>query len=256
MEDRLAALGMRNDIPPEVGALVMACLAKEPGQRPPSARALAEWIGLELDAKPTAESLAAALFPEGPAGPAAVAGQPAGKGCTRPAGYLRKLAAVGLVALALAGAFWLRKGIHRGDHANAPVAGNVVGRTEAGSELNAPPASGVTQPTRQQPTTRLTAEMLWNKRFRFRWAEPGSSGGNNGTATLQRDGTIAGIKSANETFWLIDDDGHLVFKHRDGRVSTIFTQAEQRDGKWFFSGPFQFNKKVQHLLEELPAPTT
>ena len=67
MDERLAALGMQNDIPPDAASLIMACLAKEPGQRPQSARVVAEWIGLELDAKPSQESLAAAFFPQTPA---------------------------------------------------------------------------------------------------------------------------------------------------------------------------------------------
>ena len=48
MDHRLAALGTRNQIPGDVAALVMACLSKEPEQRPQSARAVAEWIGLEV----------------------------------------------------------------------------------------------------------------------------------------------------------------------------------------------------------------
>jgi hypothetical protein len=46
MEKRLSELGLGNSIPPEVASMVMACLAKEPEQRPPSVRAMAEWIQL------------------------------------------------------------------------------------------------------------------------------------------------------------------------------------------------------------------
>jgi hypothetical protein len=99
---------------------------------------------------------------------------------------------------------------------------------------------------------RLTEEMLHGKSFRFSWkTERGSS--HIGTATLREDGTIAGIQSPNETFWLVDGEGRLIFKHRDGRVPTVFTQVEQRDGKWFFSGPFQFREGVLHVLEETQA---
>ncbi|MCX6906507.1 MAG: PKD domain-containing protein [Verrucomicrobia bacterium] len=101
---------------------------------------------------------------------------------------------------------------------------------------------------------RLTPEMLGGKQFRFSWKTDRGSGFN-GTTTLCADGTISGIGSPNESFWLMDRDGRLIFKHRDGRVSTIFTRAEQRDGRWFFSGPFQFNQRVQHVLEEVPAAT-
>jgi protein kinase-like protein/3-keto-disaccharide hydrolase len=44
MEQRLADLGLSNGIPAEVGAMVMACLAKEPEQRPQSAKAVLELI--------------------------------------------------------------------------------------------------------------------------------------------------------------------------------------------------------------------
>jgi murein DD-endopeptidase MepM/ murein hydrolase activator NlpD len=102
--------------------------------------------------------------------------------------------------------------------------------------------------------TTLTPEMLAGKQFRFCWkTERGS--GFNGTATLRADGTIAGIASPNESFWLLDRHGHLIFKHRDGRVSTIFTRGERLAGGWFFSGPFQFRPDVQHVLEEVATAT-
>jgi len=44
MEQRLADLGLSNAIPAEVAAMVMACLAKEPEQRPQSAKAVLELI--------------------------------------------------------------------------------------------------------------------------------------------------------------------------------------------------------------------
>ena len=70
------------------------------------------------------------------------------------------------------------------------------------------------------------------------------------------DGTLGGgTGSPNETFWAIDEQGRLVFKHRDGRVSTIFTHAELRNGKWFFSGPYQFSAGVEHSLAEIGPAT-
>ncbi len=46
MAERLAELGLENPVPSPVAALIMACLGKSPEQRPQSARAVADWIGL------------------------------------------------------------------------------------------------------------------------------------------------------------------------------------------------------------------
>lgn len=43
-ELRAAGLGLSNEIPPTVSAFVMACLAKDPNQRPPTARAILDWL--------------------------------------------------------------------------------------------------------------------------------------------------------------------------------------------------------------------
>jgi len=47
VEKRLAQLRINNPIPPAVGAAIMACLAKDPEQRPRSALAVAEQLGLK-----------------------------------------------------------------------------------------------------------------------------------------------------------------------------------------------------------------
>ncbi len=44
MGQRLADLELTNDIPSEVSAMVMACLAKDSAQRPQSARAILDWL--------------------------------------------------------------------------------------------------------------------------------------------------------------------------------------------------------------------
>jgi hypothetical protein len=100
------------------------------------------------------------------------------------------------------------------------------------------------------PARMLTPQALAGRRFRFSW-QSGNEYGLNGIATLNKDGTISGIKSPNESFWFIDGDGRLIFKHRDGRTSTVFNTAGERNGKLFFSGPFQFLDNIVHELEEV-----
>ena len=130
MDERLAAAGLQNDVPPDAASLIMACLAKEPGQRPQSARLVAEWIGLEAVAKPSQESLAAAFFPQTPASPAAaVAGRPEGNVRSRPAVWGRNLAAAGVVVVVMAGAFWLWKDILRRGSSDIPVAAQMPAQT-------------------------------------------------------------------------------------------------------------------------------
>lgn len=108
-------------------------------------------------------------------------------------------------------------------------------------------ASEISEPTR---------EMLAGKQFRFSWKTE-KRGGNYRPLMFHADGTLeGGTGSPNETFWAIDGQGRLVFKHRDGRVSTIFTSAERRDGKWFLSGPYQFSPGVEHSLAETDPDTT
>ncbi len=69
IEQRLSDFDVANEVPPAVAAMVMACLAKDPEQRPPSARAVAEWIGLTLSTPGTASSREAVA----PAPPVSVA---------------------------------------------------------------------------------------------------------------------------------------------------------------------------------------
>jgi hypothetical protein len=59
VDERLLDLGVDNPVPPEVAAMVMACLAKDPEKRPPHAKAVAAWAGL-VEAPRTAEERFAA----------------------------------------------------------------------------------------------------------------------------------------------------------------------------------------------------
>jgi serine/threonine protein kinase len=70
MAQRLADLELANDIPSEVCALVMACLSKEPGQRPPSAHAVLDFLEAAERQQPvalaTAEPAGGVLTPPAP----------------------------------------------------------------------------------------------------------------------------------------------------------------------------------------------
>jgi serine/threonine protein kinase len=69
--DRLEVLEIRNDVPPAVAAMIMACLSKEREQRPPSAAAVAEWIGLDISPKTSGRHLAGLETPPANEDPAA-----------------------------------------------------------------------------------------------------------------------------------------------------------------------------------------
>ena len=97
----------------------------------------------------------------------------------------------------------------------------------------------------------ISREALVSKRFQFSWSSD-DGGGVNGTATLREDGSIAGIASPNESTWLVDPSGRLLFQHADGRVSTRYDKVWVEDGRLRFEGPFLFREGITHHLVELP----
>ncbi len=90
---------------------------------------------------------------------------------------------------------------------------------------------------------------LVNRRFEFSWSSDGG-GGVNGIATLEADGSIEGIHSPNETTWLVDAAGRLIFKHADGRISTRYDEVRRVDGLLCFTGSFLFRAGITHHLIE------
>ena len=63
MAERLAELRLPNQIPPEVSAMVLWCLAKEPARRPQNARAAAAAVGISM---PNADRAAPPTVPSAP----------------------------------------------------------------------------------------------------------------------------------------------------------------------------------------------
>jgi murein DD-endopeptidase MepM/ murein hydrolase activator NlpD len=91
---------------------------------------------------------------------------------------------------------------------------------------------------------------LIGKRFQFSWTS-NEGGGINGIATLKEDGSIEGIRSPNETTWLVDDSSRLLFRHADGRVSTRYNKVWLEDGRLHFEGLFLFRQGITHHLVEM-----
>ncbi len=97
---------------------------------------------------------------------------------------------------------------------------------------------------------KITERSLAGRRFSFYW-KSSDGGGLNGVATLKADGTIDGIGSPNESTWMVDGSGQLLFKHADGRVSTRYVKATETEGLTCFEGPFLFRDGIVHLLVEV-----
>jgi murein DD-endopeptidase MepM/ murein hydrolase activator NlpD len=97
---------------------------------------------------------------------------------------------------------------------------------------------------------KIDREKLQDRRFQFSWTSA-EGGAVNGTAWLKPDGSIRGINSPNETTWLVDASGRLLFKHADGRISTRFDKVQLVEGRLRFEGPFLFREGITHHLIEI-----
>ncbi|MBN2272529.1 MAG: peptidoglycan DD-metalloendopeptidase family protein [Sedimentisphaerales bacterium] len=110
----------------------------------------------------------------------------------------------------------------------------------------------------QISNNKIDRETLAGRSFEFSWTSQ-QGGAVNGIATLNEDGSIKGIASPNETTWLIDSSGGLLFKHADGRVSTRYDKVWLENGRLCFEGPFLFKEGITHHLTEVegaaPEPT-
>jgi murein DD-endopeptidase MepM/ murein hydrolase activator NlpD len=123
------------------------------------------------------------------------------------------------------------------------VSASVLGGREAAVSNGIENSGGIDKNT-------IGRKSLVNKQFRFSWTSQ-EAGGVNGIATLKENGSIEGIGSPNETTWLIDISGRLLFKHADGRVSTRYDKVWLEEGLLCFEGPFLFREGITHHLTEI-----
>ena len=138
----LASAGVQSDIPDYVSSLVMACLAKDPEDRPQSGKAIVEWIvsegkselivGKETSIfKAIAPAAAAAAPPKPP---------PPGGGAKRNKKLVIGIATAAIVAvLAVAGILLLDKGE---GNAATQEPGTLLWSFETGDEVTSSPAIG------------------------------------------------------------------------------------------------------------------
>lgn len=89
-------------------------------------------------------------------------------------------------------------------------------------------------------------ELFADRKFRFQRTIPGTP-----FLTLSPDGSISGSDHPNETTWDIDSAGHLVFKNRDGRITSIYTRERFAGGLLRLDGNSTDSKKGALVLEEV-----
>jgi len=72
LPERLADLEVENEVPPNVSAMIMACLSKDAEKRPQTARAVLEWIELQPGPPPAKTSFVPPVAPPPAVAPAAI----------------------------------------------------------------------------------------------------------------------------------------------------------------------------------------
>ncbi len=76
-----------------------------------------------------------------------------------------------------------------------------------------------------------------------------------GTITLLPKGAVGGYQNPNERTWSVDD-GKLVFRNGSGVVTTVFGEADRKNGVYVFRGAFvSLGADPWHVLTEVTGAT-
>jgi acetyltransferase-like isoleucine patch superfamily enzyme len=152
---------------------------------------------------------------------------------------------------------WGVSPIHYGEPVWQAVATSVTKGQDSSSwtaHAEAPPsrqavAGRVTGGTASHASAAITPEGLVDATWRFRRVD-GSHAVE--PVRLLHDGRLWGHSHKNESSWSIED-GHLVFKAANGKVSTRFDQVERTAEGLRFTGAYVLNPKanVTHVLETI-----
>ncbi len=90
---------------------------------------------------------------------------------------------------------------------------------------------------------------LAGRRFAFFWTY-GAKEHQNVGLLLRDDGTIGEHPNPNESMWEIDEQGRVLIRHRDGRISTVLNRITVHDDKYELRGPFLLRDGIDHILRE------
>jgi len=91
---------------------------------------------------------------------------------------------------------------------------------------------------------------LANRQFMFFHTEGSSKEYEKRLLILRNDGTIDENSHPNESTWQVDEEGRVLIKHKDGRISTVLNEITVQDGKYELRGPFLFKEDINHILRE------
>lgn len=215
ISERLEVLEVQNEVPPDVSAMIMACLAKEREQRPPSASAVAEWIGLDIAPKTSGRHLAGL---EGP---------PSARGQLEEAPPLeeRKSAAwlVGgvLAALLVVGmAAWYLGHRHKATgEAGATATLPVASAPTIPNQDNTPTNKPKTQPL-QTPPAPAIQHLKPGTQFYILAGQPDTPGWADGQGSAARFNNPRGVAFGAGAVYVADTGNHTIRKITPGGVTT------------------------------------